>query len=1006
MEENKLFITNDVRDYIKQLYIEKYINNNDVSTIALTHSLYISLCKFIENISQYNIIDKRNTLQNYLVNIICHDDDFYTTELKIEKINSIISFIEKENSFLQKGIEFISMGIFGTSDNKNNIKILKALHEIKKNISKILLNKSKDECKKEITSILEKYFKINYISETDDFKLHNKIKKLLTESSKDDVELFMNFFIFVKCDNNKCEKYIKSDYGIKNSILSLKKEKDDESIILLELLKGIQTKVIITNKEDEHLNSFLEFIREKIYKIASFIGMKIANLYSVDIEGFENMDKLIKVGGNKHLKTSSILIGGGLSYSQFFLIGTAITAGIFYIITDMGSIINSIIKGTLTTTVLLQVVNIMGYFEKIKTGNIDDIVKDGFIKGVELNPELQNIDIDNGIIEKFIIFFKKQFINFYDFIKNSISGIINIFSNNDNIKYKPEQNEYDKFGVREISFTIDNKIFNTFTVINDLKFNTIITRCLKFIEDNIKNLETQLDSNIPVDQEKINNKYSKYIEEEYCLTSQIIKKIITDSVLKYNGKPIINMSDENKDILKKIIDKHSKINELDLKKEERNKKAMEQQIEFDILGTIAGFKIINNKINIPNINIILKYIKNKPIITDIKIKQSEEDKKIYDDYEKIITILENNNIIYENMEYKKEIMKILGKDINGIIINYSIKNYLWSSVNLLKDAIWDNPWKLAIVVQGVSYAFVQAHKGYGFLFPTTTSSSLFTAEQLKQFAGLVKPPALIGGGNTKCYNISNLKQHMFSHLLNFVDNNSKDNNFSNIEECDTFDFENKLFIIDTSKNLKKIDNKKNELLEISKYDKLECLSKTNLFRKRKQNSDIFKVWNNVNNTISSDLLTTPNTFQILKESNFPFNINYQLGGGNIDETENYEFIKTRNNDVRIQYSYQIIYLLKKALNNLNNNNIYLEKKTIDEIQYKINNLVESENILSEYAKNIINAGKISIFTQDKNIIMNNIKLNKYVEKHKIFLENTDNNAIKLNKVIIKLLELV
>ena len=102
---------------------------------------------------------------------------------------------------------------------------------------------------------------------------------------------------------------------------------------------------------------------------------------------------------------------------------------------------------------------------------------------------------------------------------------------------------------------------------------------------------------------------------------------------------------------------------------------------------------------------------------------------------------------------------------------------------------------------------------------------------------------------------------------------------------------------------------------------------------------------------------------------------------------------------------QIVSLLKKALQRLNNNGIYLEKKVIDEIQAKIEQLRDAETALAKYAENIVQAGKISASRPENNSIMSDSQLSDYVRQHKMLVQSADKTAIKLNTVFIKLLEL-
>ena len=268
-----------------------------------------------------------------------------------------------------------------------------------------------------------------------------------------------------------------------------------------------------------------------------------------------------------------------------------------------------------------------------------------------------------------------------------------------------------------------------------------------------------------------------------------------------------------------------------------------------------------------------------------------------------------------------------------------------------------------------------------------------------------------GGAMMKCYKIPNLKQNMLSRLIKFAEDEESYDYDINEETCDSdeYDFSGKAYIFDVS-NIVVDKSKRADCTgpdPKSRMEKLMCLRPTNLARRKKINSDISRVWNNVSKNLSTpNLMTTPDMFQILKGSNFPSTMNYQLGGADIDESENFNFIKTKNSDVKIQYSYQIITLLKKALQRLNSNGVYLEAKTIKEIQDKIDSLRNAETSLAEYAEDIVNAGKISQSRSEKGLTMDASQLHKYVETHRRLSQSADKTAIKLNTVFIKLLELV
>jgi hypothetical protein len=147
-------------------------------------------------------------------------------------------------------------------------------------------------------------------------------------------------------------------------------------------------------------------------------------------------------------------------------------------------------------------------------------------------------------------------------------------------------------------------------------------------------------------------------------------------------------------------------------------------------------------------------------------------------------------------------------------------------------------------------------------------------------------------------------------------------------------------------------------------------------------------------------------FQILKGSTFSFNDNYQVGGDVNDESANKKFINTECRDIKIQYTYQIINLLKKALMRLNNNGIYLEEKTINKIKKYIKLLAEYETELSLFAQRIIDASNISNYSKENNIVMDESILEKYINDHELLLNKSDKIANKLNGVFTNLIDLV
>ena len=193
--------------------------------------------------------------------------------------------------------------------------------------------------------------------------------------------------------------------------------------------------------------------------------------------------------------------------------------------------------------------------------------------------------------------------------------------------------------------------------------------------------------------------------------------------------------------------------------------------------------------------------------------------------------------------------------------------------------------------------------------------------------------------------------------------------------------------------------------------RLSCLVETKLYRKQKPNKTLGNTWSSLNKSLNTpNLLVTPNYLQILKDAQFFNATNYQIGGGPAEEAANKAFIDTENKNVKIQYSYQIITLLKRALQRLNANGIYLDIATITAINAEITKLQEAETKLSEIATNIVSAGHISANGHNVPLgpdgkvkpEMSGSELQTYVDTHKALSVSADRNASKLNAVIFKL----
>ena len=246
---------------------------------------------------------------------------------------------------------------------------------------------------------------------------------------------------------------------------------------------------------------------------------------------------------------------------------------------------------------------------------------------------------------------------------------------------------------------------------------------------------------------------------------------------------------------------------------------------------------------------------------------------------------------------------------------------------------------------------------------------------------------LIGGENNKCFVIPDLKINLLNKFLSISTNNS----YQNFKECDKYnkiDIGNKNYILSGD----------NQLIKTNNFD---CLYKTNLYKQSKKNNTV--MWNNFNKNINTsiDIQITPTILQILKDSLFPSIINYQLGGYIDKEEVDKLYIQTTFKDITIQYSYQIINLLKKALFNLNNSGIILDDNNIKNIEQNIKILTSLENELYILSKKIID-----IIKKSSNIDNTNIILYKYITEYKSLLGKSNKIAKKLNILFIDIVNIV
>ena len=249
---------------------------------------------------------------------------------------------------------------------------------------------------------------------------------------------------------------------------------------------------------------------------------------------------------------------------------------------------------------------------------------------------------------------------------------------------------------------------------------------------------------------------------------------------------------------------------------------------------------------------------------------------------------------------------------------------------------------------------------------------------------------LLGGGSYNCFVLPNLKQSLLKVLINVYNINIIELYIpKKFEKCN-------------------ITNYNSYTIQITPINKTDCLNKTNLFRKKiNNNNNISEIWANTNKILNSPNISINNNyFQILKDSIYSKDLNYHIGGSSEDIIKNKIFIKTINSDAEMDYLYPITEFFEKAIINLNKNGIYLKKEDISKIKNDIDILKNNEKKLAEYAKNIIDAIKISNIDSGKNKLLNEKTLEKYINDHKILLESSDKLAIKLNNIFIKFIEKV
>jgi hypothetical protein len=474
---------------------------------------------------------------------------------------------------------------------------------------------------------------------------------------------------------------------------------------------------------------------------------------------------------------------------------------------------------------------------------------------------------------------------------------------------------------------------------------------------------------------------------------------MSDSSTKTNN---LFVSDDVRDYIQELYSKQDITNEYTVTWALTSSLFRDLEIFFE---RIALCDKVDNKNTLKNylVNMIcsdITYSKEKLIYNINEFKNSLGSnttiyiKNVLNDIEKDINYI----IPLNNFERKKFITVILNKYYAIPDISEECEKYNTEVIDVLKD---NNTSKKDIELFMNFFTLEQYNTDLIFKLnlKKNNGSEIILLNLLKGDRVII-----VDNVNKKCHDIVDLQQHLLYKLL------GGDEKMSNYiwTDCENIEFDKKGYIIKEYV----IDNEKsNDISEPisdnkSKIDKFGCLNTTNLKRRAKVNMDQTKTWTSLGKKLSTPtIINTPNIFQLLKDTPTNYNAGTYLFGGAVDDS-NTKFIKDEDKEIRMQYSYQIVNLLKKALQRLNNNGISLDDATIDTIQTNIDKLKNAEIYLADIAEKIINAGKISTNLSYTDKPMDDEKLKEYVKSHKYMLQSADRTAIKLNSVFIRLLELV
>ena len=911
-----------------------------------------------------------------------------TFENNNDKIKYIIYKIKNsDNLIINSFIEYLKdIGIELDSKIKDDIgKLI--------NLDNVLINKYGDKINEIILKVNEKPFKIN-------FKL-NDIEKIQYMIEKFKNKDFLNNDT-IKNIADVVGIKINEDYSIENIIESSKKK-------ILELANTYAVEFpYFTNNIDK-----LDDIRKKI---TNLINLKPLEDY-IDTFDKDNITKS-KQNINSDELLATFFESIGIKINDINIIDE--TSDDYKLKDNIFTFID-ILK-----TLDNESENLI-YFSKIRLDiNIENNFTNNIEKIYDIIPKIDKFNIDEvvGDLEKssfnYLVYFYKKYKIFLDNMKNEVDIFKNVnldlFNKADyflyyikkNYKLEPEKN-------------LTNNIEKINSIIN--KFKNIKEMSLENIENNKK------------------YKFLKFFDDNFSIQPDINNKSIDGNVNKNNK----NIDEQCNDVLEKIKKTEKFIDYDSWVKNKKYKSYDIKEIKLQLFNYFKNDCFAKNEISeYPDIDSIYNKIiscnTDNSLISFLKALVNYKEEKEYN----ITSMDEITDEIINKMVSKTDIFlnylkinsniepSILNDDEKTVVIektkNLYIKYFKYTKdpikykeelINIAKNSIL--PEKLKKIFNNPNSSYLSWAKGisqWGYEYFNPKDPLLYDSENEDIAVGAIVG-GFSGGTKIKCYTIDNLKQLLLKILVNITESVELDERIPSGDITDCYiEMNGKSYI------LKKESIKKDEVEQYKKemqikkveytpniIDDTNCFKKTKLFKKNIiKNKNIWdsiddKIKNKSNNKNNNkNLLNTPNGFDILKDSEFFSQINYQIGGNVYDTND--KFIRNEKIDIDIEYSYEIVSLLKKALKKLNNNHIYLEEKTIKEIKDKINILKNAEIELSKYAINIVNASKNNY---NKNNFIggnNNITLEEYCDKHQKLLIYADKNAIILNKTIIKLLDLV